>query len=64
MNNNYLKQYVGRRVVLYLSLWSKILRLGTRGVISDCKGGWVEIKRNKKLEYINISKIYSFKLLD
>ena len=44
MNNNYLKQYVGRRVVLYLSLWSKILRLGTRGVISDCKGGWVEIK--------------------
>lgn len=62
--NNFLKQYVGRRVILHLSLWSKILRIGTRGVVRDCKGGWVEIKKSNKSEYINADKIYSFRLLD
>lgn len=64
MNSNYLKQYVGRRVVLYLSLWSKVFRIGTRGVVSDCKGEWVEIKKSGRSEHINVDKIYSFRLLD
>ncbi|MDQ2087034.1 hypothetical protein RBH29_11405 [Herbivorax sp. ANBcel31] len=64
MNNNYLKQYVGRRVVLYHSFCSKVFKIGTKGVVGDCKEGWVELKRNKKSEYVNLIKIYSFRLLD
>ncbi|TYQ16250.1 UNVERIFIED_CONTAM: hypothetical protein Cloal_2773 [Acetivibrio alkalicellulosi] len=63
-NSSYLKQYVGSRVVLYLSIWSRFFKLGTKGVVSDCKDGWVELKKNRVIEHINLSKVCSFKVLD
>jgi len=63
-NGCYLKQYVGKKIVVYLSLWSMLFHVGVSGLVSDCRDGWIELKRKNRVEHINIGKIYCFRVIE
>lgn len=62
--DGYLKQYVGKKIVVYLSLWSKFLHIGITGLVSECREGWIELKSRNRIQHINVDKIYCFKVLE
>lgn len=62
--DGYLKQYVGKKIVVYLSLWSKLLNVGITGLVSECREGWIELKRKNRVQHIRVDKIYCFRLLE
>ncbi len=64
MSNSYITKFVGKRVVLYLSLFDRLINHGVVGVLLNSMDGWIEVKSKSKVEYISIDKIYSFRLLD
>ncbi|HOM03738.1 MAG TPA: hypothetical protein PLH43_13095 [Acetivibrio sp.] len=62
--DGHLKQYVGKKIVAYFSLWSMLLHIGVSGVVSECREGWIELKRKNKVAHININKIYCFRVIE
>ncbi|MFZ5986003.1 MAG: DUF6897 domain-containing protein [Bacillota bacterium] len=64
MTDSYLKQYVGKRIVVYLSTWSRFINYGVIGVVSECKDGWIELKKKNNIEHIRSDKICSFRVLE
>ncbi|HOQ36738.1 MAG TPA: hypothetical protein PK033_07305 [Acetivibrio sp.] len=62
--DSYLKKYVGKQVVVYLSPWMKLFGIGFVGLMSECRDGWIELKKRTKIQHINVEKIYCFKVLE
>ncbi|GAE87005.1 DUF6897 domain-containing protein [Acetivibrio straminisolvens] len=62
--DGYLKQYVGKKVVVYLSLWSTLLHVGISGLVSECRDGWIGLKRKNRVQHISVDKIYCFRIID
>jgi hypothetical protein len=62
--DGYLKKYVGKQVVVYLSPWMKFFKIGSVGLISECREGWIELKKRNRIQHINIDKIYCFNVLE
>jgi len=54
--DGYLKQYVGKKIVVYLSLWSMLFHVGVSGLVSDCRDGWIELKRKTGLSILTLVK--------
>lgn len=64
MMDGYLKQYVGKQIIVYLSAWAKLINYGMVGVVSECRDGWIELKRKNNVEYIRVDKICSFRVIE
>jgi len=54
--DGYLKQYVGKKIVVYLSLWSMLFHVGVSGLVSDCRMAGLSLREKTGLSILTLVK--------